>query len=184
LIVFLYWQDVRNTVYIENSFVEAPVINLAPVSAGTLNALYVHIGERVNVGAPVALVGTNIISSKEDGVVSFTPESLGGYYAPGNTVVSVVKIDAMKVVGSVEENKGLKDLKVGESAMFTVDAFPGKEYYGFVDQIVPTSQDTGVVFSISDQRPIKKFAIKIKFDISKYPELLSGMSAKVTVLTK
>ncbi len=182
--IFLYWESVRNTVFIENSYLEAPVVNLSPVTSGTLNALYVHVGDKIIQNTPVALVGTSVVTSKESGVVSYTPLALGGYFNTGMTVVTVIKTSEMRVVGSIEENKGFKDLVLGQNAMFTVDAFPGKDYYGNVDEIGQTSEDTGVVFSISDKRPIKKFNIKIKFDVSKYPELKNGMSAKITVLAK
>ena len=89
----------------------------------------------------------------------------------------------MKVVGEIDETKGLKSIVVGQRATFTVDAFSGKKYEGVVDEISPTSNDTGIVFSISDKRPIKKFDIKIRFNTASYPELKNGMSAKITVYT-
>ena len=60
--IFLYWQESSNTVFIENSNLEAPIINLAPSSAGTLNALYVKEGDVIPANAQVALVGSQIIS--------------------------------------------------------------------------------------------------------------------------
>ena len=109
---------------------------------------------------------------------------LGSYYAPGETVVSVVDDSQMRVIGEVDENKGLENIAVGERATFTVDAYPGKTYEGIVDEISPVSENTDVVFSVSDKRPTEKFDIKVRFDSSDYPELKSGMSAKITVYTK
>ena len=74
-------------------------------------------------------------------------------------------------------------MKIGQRATFSVDAFPGKTYDGIVDQISPVSSDTGIVFSISDKRPVEKFEIKVRFNVADYPELKSGMSAKITVYT-
>lgn len=182
--VFLFWQIKAGTVFIENSQLEAPIVNLSPVTAGTLNALYVEAGDRVNANTQIALVGANTITTKEGGVIMHTPDALGGYFTPGMTVVSLVKTEAMKVVGSIEENKGLKDVAVGQRATFTVDAFPGKKYSGIVDEISATSEETGVLFSISDKRPIKKFTVTVRFNIAEYPELKSGMSAKITVHTR
>ena len=90
----------------------------------------------------------------------------------------------MKVVGQIEETKGLKNIAAGQRATFTVDAFPGKTYEGVVDEVSAVSDDTGVVFDISDQRPVKKFDVKVRFNVADYPELKSGMSAKITVYTK
>lgn len=181
---FLFWQLNRNTVFIENSYLDAPVINLSPVSPGTLNALYVKEGDYVDANTQVALVGSQIIFTKNAGIIASAPVVLGAYFATGQTVASVVNIGEMKVVGAVEETKGLADLKSGQRAIFTVDAFPGKTYEGILDQVSPVSNDNGIVFSISDKRPIKKFDVKVRFNARQYPELKSGMSAKITVHTK
>ncbi|MFZ1020116.1 MAG: efflux RND transporter periplasmic adaptor subunit [Minisyncoccia bacterium] len=180
---FLFWQTEKNTVFIENSDLEAPIINLSPTAPGVLNALYVKDGDRVPDNTPVALVGSQIISTQAGGIVTDAPNVLGSYFSPGQTVVSVVNFAEMKVVGQIEETKGLNKIKTGERATFSVDAFPGKTYEGVVDEISAVSDDTGVVFDISDQRPVKKFDIKVRFNVADYPELKSGMSAKITVYT-
>ena len=182
--IFSYWQESSNTVFIENSNLEAPIINLAPSSAGTLNALYVKEGDVIPANAQVALVGSQIISTGDGGLVATAPDVLGSYFAPGQTVVSVVNTSQMKVVGQIEETKGLDRIKVGQRATFTVDAFPGKNYEGVVDNISAVSDNTGVVFNISDQRPIENFDVEVQFNVAQYPELKSGMSAKITVYTK
>ena len=184
LIGFLFWQLKEHTVFIENSDLEAPVVNLSPTTPGTLNALYVKEGDRIAANTQIALVGSQIITAQTAGLVASAQNLLGQYFNPGQTVVSVINTADMKVVGSLEENKGLSDVAVGDRATFTVDAFPGKTYQGIVDEVAPTSQDTGVVFSISDTRPVKKFNVKVRFDGTQYPELLNGMSAKITVYTK
>ncbi|MDE2399677.1 MAG: efflux RND transporter periplasmic adaptor subunit [Patescibacteria group bacterium] len=184
LSVFLFWQANRNTVYIENADLEAPIINLTASSPGVLNALYVKEGDNVAANTQIALVGSQIISTQNAGVVASAPMLLGAYFMPGQTVVSIVNNQEMKVVGQIEETKGLSDLKVGQKAAFSVDAFPGRMYEGLVSEISPVSNDNGIIFSISDQRPIKKFDIKVSFKVADYPELKSGMSAKITVYTK
>ena len=184
LALFLFWQTGRGTILIENSYLDAPIINLSPTSSGILNALYVKEGDRIVASGQVALVGSQIISAKDGGIVSYAPSVLGAYFAPGQTIASIVNDQEMKVVGEIEETKGLENITVGQRATFTVDAFAGKSYEGVVDEISPTSNDTGIAFSISDKRPIKKFNIKVRFNVADYPELKSGMSAKITVYTK
>ncbi len=181
---FVLWQSHKNIVSIDNSDLEAPIINLSPTSPGTLNALYVKEGDKVSANSQVALVGSQIISTKDGGIVVSAPKVLGAYFNPGQTVVSVVNNAEMKVVGTIEETKGLSSLAVGQLATFTVDAFLGKTYGGIVDEISPVSADNGIIFSISDTRPVKKFSVKVKFNVGSYPELKSGMSAKITVHTK
>jgi multidrug resistance efflux pump len=182
--LFLFWQEETNTVFIEDSNIEAPIINLAASAPGTLNALYVKEGDVVAPNSEVALVGSQIISTEDGGIVSSAPVVLGSYFSPGQTVVSVVNVSQMNVVGQIEETKGLSKIKVGQRATFTVDAFSGKTYEGVVSEVSPVSDDTGVLFNISDQRPIENFDVKVSFNIADYPELKSGMSAKITVYTK
>ena len=181
---FLFWQLEKNTVLIENSNLEAPIINLAPSTPGVLNALYVKESDQAPANTEVALVGSQIISTQDGGIVAYAPNVLGSYFSPGQTVVSIVNVAEMKVVGQIEETKGLNKIKVGQRATFSVDAFSGRTYEGVVDEISPVSNDTGIVFNISDQRPIEKFDVKVRFNVSDYPELKSGMSAKITVYTK
>jgi len=182
--IFLFWQVEKKSVFIENSNLEAPVINLAPSTPGVLNALYVKEGDVVQANSQVALVGSQIISTQDGGIVSSAPRVLGSYFSPGQTVVSIVNTAEMKVIGQLEETKGLNKIKTGQRATFSVDAFPGKTYEGVVDEISAVSDDTGVLFNISDQRPIEKFDVKVRFNIADYPELKSGMSAKITVYTE
>ena len=96
----------------------------------------------------------------------------------------MINKDSEKVVGKIDENKGLSDIKVGQIATFTVDAFGNKEFHGVVDEISPISDQSSVVFSISDKRQVKQFAVKIKFDIASHPEFKPGMSAKITIYKK
>lgn len=182
--LFLFWQAERKIVFIENSDLEAPIVNLTPPLPGILNALYVKEGDKVLPNAQVALVGSQIISTKTGGIVVSAPNLLGAYFSPGQTVVSVVNIADMKAVGQVDETKGLASIAAGQRATFSVDAFPGRVYEGVVDQVSPVSDDNGIIFSISDTRPVKKFDVKVRFNAANYPELKSGMSAKITVYVK
>lgn len=181
---FIFWQTNHGTLFIENSEISAPVINLSGSTAGTLNALYVNEGDIIAANTPVALIGTSTIVSKQSGVIIFVKNNIGEFFTPGETVVSMIHTEDMRLIGSIDENKGLEKIKHGEQVTFIVDAFSGKEYIGSVESVSPTANNTGVVFSISDKRPIKKFDIKIRFNVSLYPELKNGMSAKATIYIK
>ena len=89
--------------------------------------------------------------------------------------------EQLRVTGQVEEDKGLKDIKVGQTAIFTVDAFGSKKYSGIVDQINPTADSGDIVFNISNTRQENNFDVKIRFDSNQYPELKNGMSAKLWI---
>lgn len=181
LIGFIYFEYSKNTVFIENSYLDAPLSNVNPITAGSLNAIYVKDGDQVTIDQNIALVGSEIIHAKENGIISSAPHVIGGYYNAGQTITTIVVKDKMRVIGSIEETKGLKKISSGQKVIFTVDAFPGRKYEGVINEISPLSSDNGIAFSISDKRPIKKFNVYVEYDHSQYPELRSGMSAKMTV---
>ncbi len=177
----IYWQISSREVGIDNSQIQAPVINLSPAVSGTLNQVYVNAGDTVPANSVVAEVGTELIKTTVAGEIVSANKNIGAAFAAGQTVVSMIDPSQLRVVGQIDENKGLSDIRVGQKAVFTVDAFGSKKYYGVVDEVSPTAQSTGVVFNISDQRQTQIFDVKVKFSPEQYPELKNGMSAKLTI---
>lgn len=181
---FLYYQKVRDRIFIENSLISAPIIPIAPVTSGTLNKLYVYEGEAIKKGDPIADVGNQTIRADADALVVKAANVEGSNVSIQNPVVSLIKLSDLRVDGTIDENKGLKDIKVGQPVSFTVDAFDGKTYWGYIDEISQTAKQTQIAFSISNERPVQQFEVFAKFDTSVYPEIKNGMSAKMTVFTK
>jgi multidrug resistance efflux pump len=99
-------------------------------------------------------------------------------------LVQLINTNNIRVAGTLGENKGLNQIRVGQVTSFTVDAFPGKMYWGYVDEISPSAKQTQLSFSISSERPTQQFVIYAKFNAAQYPEIKNGMSAKMTVYTK
>lgn len=182
--VFLYYQKSKSRVLIENSQVSAPIISLSSPTAGKLNEITVTEGKTVKKGDTLAIVGANTIHSDIDGLVIFTNKSVGGDVNPQSFIVQLVNPSDMRVDGTIDENKGLNLLKVGQVASFTVDALPGKTYWGYLDEIAPTAKQTQIAFSISSERPTQQFEIFVRFDARSYPDIKNGMSAKITVYTQ
>lgn len=171
-------------VSIEKASISAPEIVLSPSSPGVLQTVFVHEGDAIEENQVVAQVGTEIVKAKVSGMVISTEEHIGKRINPGEPVVTMIQPDALRVVGRVEENKGLDQISVGQQATFTVDAFGGKTFYGTVDSVSPTSEESGIVFNISDKRETKQFDVKVRYNISEHPEFKNGMSAKITITTK
>lgn len=177
----LYWKSNAGQVYIENSQISAPLTDLSPDSPGPLTDLYVHEGDFIPANSRVAKVGNEIIKTKVDSVVVSVKDTIGKLINHGEAVVTVIDPQALRVVGRIQEDKGLSEIKVGDGAEFTVDAFGGKTYEGVVDEISPTSREGDIVFNISDKRQEQEFNVKVRFNTDLYPELKNGMSAKMWV---
>lgn len=169
---------------IDNSKLDAPTIDLAPTQGGVLRALNVQPGQTIGANVVVAQVGVELIKSTQGGLVISTTGDIGDQVGAGQTVVEMIDPTSLRVVGQIDENKGLSSIKVGDPVYFTVDAFGGTKFSGVVDEVSPTSNQSGVVFNISDQREVQQFNIKARFDTAEYPQLKNGMSARMYVFVK
>lgn len=168
-------------VQIDNSLVNAPISSIAPTTPGILKHLYVYEGESIQKGQVIADVGDQTIYADSDGIVIKASDILGSLVSAQNPVVELINPDDLRIDGTLDENKGLDQIKVGQAVSFTVDALPGQIFWGYVDEISPTAKQTQLAFSISSQRPTQQFDIYAKFNANAYPEIKNGMSAKMTV---
>lgn len=180
---FYYWQIKRERVAIDNAQISASIISIAPTTSGRLFEMNVQEGKPVKKGDTIAIVGGETIRSTINGLVVMASNQIGGSFAPQNTVAQLIDPSQMRIVGTIDENKGLNQLRVGQVASFTVDAFPGQIFWGFLDEISSTAKQTQLSFSISSERPTQQFQVYIRFPASRYPQLKNGMSAKLTIFT-
>jgi multidrug resistance efflux pump len=170
-------------VYIDQSVVTAPIISLSPAGSDILQEVYVKDGDMVSADEPVARVGNQIVKAKIAGLVVSVDQNIGQFMntlAGQATVATMIDPTQLRVVGQLDEDKGLADVSVGDVAKFTVDAFGSKQYYGVVDEVSETAE-ASVTNNIFNQRPTNKFDVYVRFDPARYPELRSGMSARVWV---
>lgn len=178
---YAYWKTNSSRVYIEKGEISAPQIDLSSQNGGILETLMVKEGDMVSKNQPVAQVGDEIVRSREDGLAVKVQNEIGRNFNRGEMIVEIIRPSDLRVLGTIEENKGLKDIQVGQRVIFTADAYGSKEYQGFVDEISPSSKDKGLAFSISDKRATSEFVIKVRFNAETYSELKNGMSAKIWV---
>lgn len=181
---FFYWKATRNQVYTDKASISAPNIALSSTTSGELKALFVKEGDVVPADFAVAQIGDEMVKTATPGLVIQVKDNLGENFTPNEPVVTIIDPQDLRAVAQVDETNDLNNIAVGQPAVFTVDAFGSKKFYGIVDEVAPTSNDSGVVFNISDQREVKSFDVKIRFDENRYPELKNGMSAKVWISTK
>jgi multidrug resistance efflux pump len=179
--VLAYLTYANRSIYIEKSDIEAPAIDLSATASGVLNDMFVKAGDSVTANETVARVGDELIETKIAGLVTKADATVGQSFAAGQTVVAMIDPTALRVVGHLDENKGLDRIQVGQYATFTVDAFGSKKYSGIVDEVSPEARSGDIVFTISDQREEQVFDVKVRFDPTQYPELKDGMSARIWV---
>ncbi len=181
---FITWQILGSRIYIEDAQILAPVTTLTPQVGGTLEEVYVNVGDQVEQNAPIARVGDELIKANAAGEVISVATDIGSTYGPGSTVATMIDPSDLRVVGQVEEDKGLRYIKIGQPAIFTVDAFGSQEFSGVVDEVSPTARAGDVVFNISDKRQEQNFDVKVRFSATLNPQLQNGMSAKLWIYKK
>lgn len=181
---FAYWQYSSGYIYTDKSEVSAPTTDIAPQNSGVLQEILVNRGDFVNANTVVARVGNELIKTKDAGVITNIQNNIGKTFNKGESVVSIVNPNELRVVGHIDEDKGLSEIKIGQHAIFTVDAFGSKKFDGIVDEISPSARQGDIVFNISDKRETRVFDVKIRFDTKTYSELQNGMSAKLWIYTK
>ncbi len=178
-----FYLKMMNRVFIDDSLIEAPLSAITPVSGGVLKKVYVYEGEKINKGDLIADVGDQQLRAQSGGVVVKVNNTPGSVISVTNPVAFIAQPDDFRVDGTIDENKGLDMLKIGQPVEFSVDAFPGKVYWGYLDEISPSAKQESLAFSISSERPTQQFDVFAKFDPNRYPELKIGMSAKMIVFT-
>jgi multidrug resistance efflux pump len=175
------YSDMNSRISIESAEIYAPVISLAPATPGVLEKVHVSEGDSVGKHKIVATISGNPLKTATGGIITSVTNTPGAIFNSATPVAKMINPDELRVIGHLDEDKGLSEVQVGQRVTFTVDAYGSKKYYGVVDEVSPSSRSQDIVFSISDKREVKQFDIKVKFDVEKYPELKNGMSARMTI---
>ena len=177
----IYWKVSSGRIYTDKAEIGATVTDLAPTVAGTLQEVLVQRGDRVGPNTVVARVGNQLLKTKTQSIIVSTQDTIGKVIAAGQPVVSTINPDDIRVIGHIDEDKGLSDIRIGQQVIFTVDAFGSKQFQGIVDEISPSARQNDIVFSISDKRETHVFDVKVRFDTTLYSELQNGMSARMWI---
>jgi multidrug resistance efflux pump len=178
---YYYWQEQETRIYVEKAEIYGPIISLAPRTAGEVDTLYVKEGDRVSEGQNLAKVGGQLITAKTNGIILWVANTPGQMASNQTVVIKMIDPQALRVVGHLQENKGLSSIRIGQRVVYTVDAFDAKEYEGKVEMVSSTARQSSVVFSISDKREEREFDVTATFDVQGSPELKNGMSAKMWI---
>lgn len=180
---YAFYQLRAGRISIDDSLVNVPIVSINAPVAGTLTQMNVYEGEKVKKGDNLATVGGQSLYAATDGLIVMTDNQIGSSVNQQTSLVGMINSQDMRIAGTIDENKGLSDIHVGQVVSFTVDALPGQTFWGYVDEISPTAKQTQVSFTISSERPTQQFVVYAKFNADAYPAIKNGMSAKMTIFT-
>ena len=176
-----YYQILQSRIYIEKSEIYAPVISLSPDFAGTIDEIYIKEGDVVQKDQPLFKVGNHLLTASTGGIIVWFQNTPGQMAGPTTVIVKMVDPSSLRVIGHVEEDKGLSDIHPGQRVIFTIDAFDAVQYEGTVQSIANIADTSSVAFSISDKRAENIFDVTVAYDVTAHPELKDGMSAKMWI---
>jgi multidrug resistance efflux pump len=182
--LYIYLQKTTGRIYIDNSLIQAPVIIISPSSSGKVQEIDVKEGQTVQNGDTLAVVGSETLRADMDGLIISASDLTGSMVNPQTQLIQMIRPVNMRVTGTIDENKGLNNIRIGQAVSFTVDAFPGKTYWGYIDEVSPSAVAPAFSFSTSSERPTQQFTVYAKFDSTLYPAIKNGMSTKMVIYTK
>jgi len=183
IVSFIVYREMAGSVYIDNSLIQAPVITISPSVSGKVQEIDVQEGQSVSTGDTLAVVGSQTLRAETDGLIISAVDVTGSMVNPQTQLIQMIRPVNLRVAGTIDENKGLNEVRVGQVVSFTVDALPGNTFWGYVDEISPSAVAAAFSFSTSTERATQQFVVYAKFNSAAYPMIKNGMSAKMTVYT-
>lgn len=181
---YVYIQKITDRIFIDKSVIQAPVITISSSTQGKVQEIDVKEGQTVVSGDTLAVVGSETLRAQTDGLIILASDLTGSTVNQATQLIQMIRPINIRVVGTIDEDKGLNKIHVGQVVSFTVDALPGKTYWGFVDEISPSAIAPAFTLSSSTERSTQQFSVYAKFDTTSYPDIKNGMSAKMVVYTK
>ena len=135
-------------------------------------------------------LGYTHITAPVSGTVAKRNAEPGALVQVGQTLMSIVPDENVWVTANLKETQ-LTDVRVGDPAEFTVDAYPGRTFEGRVESVSPA---TGARFALlppdnatgNFTKVVQRVPVRIAVDQAGGPDfrLRPGMSVDVTIETK
>jgi len=119
------------------------------------------------VNAIKVLISQSAIVSPLDAIVANRDINPGELATPGKPLLTLVDTTRLKLQGDIGQGD-VVHLSTGEPAVISVDALPGKQLSGIVEQIGPVAAATGQYFPVV-------------VDVDNNGTFLPGMTAKATL---
>jgi len=205
-VAYQYWYNSTHFVWTDNAQVSGSIIQVGPLNAGQVNAVYTDIGQRVTAGQVIARVSvpqpltvttsgtaklgitdtenqTVDVKSPLNGVVVARVADPGSTIAAGQPIIEVVDPNALWVIANVNETD-LDRIHVGNPVDVTVDSL-GVTLPGRVEAITAASassfslipsQNTTGNFS----KVVQVVPVKISVNYGSLP-LIVGSSVEVNI---
>ena len=138
-------------------------------------------------------LGYTRVAAPRDGRVGYRLARVGQYVSPGTPLIELVPSNDIWVIAYYRETQ-MRDMRPGQPAKVTLDAYPGVTLHGHVDSIAPGSQALGSMLppdrSVGNFTKIaQRIPVKISIDPGQVPahglidRMFPGLSVETAVDT-
>jgi RND family efflux transporter MFP subunit len=126
-------------------------------------------------------ISNSTLTSPLDGIITNRNINPGEITSLNNPLMAIADTATLKLQGNVSQEDVVR-LSVGNKVKVTVDAIPGKEYSGRIDQVGPIAAATGQYFPVvvslaNDGKLLAGMTAKASFTLTGSPGLLIPLSA-------
>ena len=202
VVAIVWWWNYRKYVSTIDANLDGGRVNVSARVMAPLSVVFKHEGDSVKRGELLAMLdGMDLVGLSwfDAGVRSFyTREKVtgldpGDLLQPGENIFTLNEGKELWVAVYLQETK-FNEIRMGQSALFTLDAYPGLTFYGKIFYIganaasefslIPPDNASGNYTKVAQMIPLR-FSIdrvegkeKLKANL----RLLSGMSANVKII--
>lgn len=198
IVAIVWWWNYRKYISTVDANLDSYRVNVAAQSMAPLQAIYKQEGDSVNKGDLLALLDSAAtkeyrIVSPVDGVIAKQWVVPGDLLEPGENIFTLNQGKDLWVTVYLQETKFSK-IRLGQEALFTLDAYPDLTFYGKIFYIgsntasefslIPPSNASGNYTKVAQRIPLRISIDRVEGDAKKKAgmRLLSGMSANVKII--
>ena len=180
-----YYEAARRYVSTNYAWVDAPVAWLKAPTAGTVLQVRRAAGQGVRAGEALFTIssanGRYRLRSPLGGRLGMLAATVGQPVAAGQTLGAVVDLHHLSLAAEVPESQ-IRRLAPGQSAEVSIDAQPGRTWWGRVEAIGQSTLAAGVGVPNVGQfsKQLQWVPVRIGFK-SRALDLLAGESAEVRI---
>ena len=198
IVAIVWWWNYRKYISTVDANLDSYRVNVAAQSMAPLQTVYKQEGDSVKKGELLALLDSAAtkeyrIVSPVDGVIAKQWVVPGDLLEPGENIFTLNQGKDLWVTVYLQETK-FSEIRLGQEALFTIDAYPDLTFYGKIFYIgsntasefslIPPSNASGNYTKVAQRIPLKISIDRVEGDAKKKAgmRLLSGMSANVKII--
>lgn len=200
VVAIVWWWNYRKYISSVDANLDGQRVNVSARAMAPLKAVFKSEGDSVKQGELLAMLDSTVtgdyrIISPSAGLIAKQWAVPGDLLQPGENVFTLNIGKELWVAVYLQETK-FSEIHLGQSALFTLDAYPGLTFYGKIFYIgantasefslIPPNNASGNYTKVAQRIPLRISIDRIegKEKLKENLRLVSGMSANVKIIKK